>query len=299
MNYLNAFKSLFCYLCALFIVTTSVHLYAEHETKEKISVGDAFKTINQRLYRLDETKAYCNLHFSKQSSRNNDAYDEWELQYNFFLREFDKNYAQWKSGFNELEQQHFTSLEFIERERIKLEIIEDYEDGGLDKCYNFKPALQRPRNNIELAEQESINLILNNSLNGFVNNRHNTGAHSLCAWEQTQAIKAIDLRDSGKDAKAQKALLKEMKKSKDKIDKKIKSNRLSSYKDMIKEVYKAPALSSLSYSQYRFALCQREKSDIDSIKFKKVLPSLLNCQETSANVLDLLGNCINKAMNEK
>ena len=298
MIILNKIKKTFSYFTAMLSLLSCSYLYADHEPVEQISVKDAFKIVNQRLYRLAETKAYCNTNFSKQNARNNDAYDQWELQYNFFLREFDKNYAKWKSGFTELEQQQFSTLEFIEQQHIKEKITQEYEDGGLDKCYNYKPSLQRPRNNIELSEQESINIIRDNALNGFLNSREHSGGNSQCAWDQNKAIDTITHRDSGKDAKAQKLLLKDMKKSKDNLDKKIKSKRFSSYNEMISEVYNASTLNSLSYSQYRFAICEREIQKIASKKFKKALPLIQNCQETSANEIDLLGNCINQALNK-
>ena len=298
MNILKTIKKNLSYFTIVLGIFSSTDLYADHEPVEQISVGSAFKVINQRLYRLNETKIYCNTNFSKQSSRNNDAYDQWELQYNFFLREFDKNYAAWKAGFTKLEQQQFPTLEFIERGHLKNKIMEEYKEGGLDKCYNYKPSLQRPRNNIELSEQESINIIRDNALNGFINARESSGANAQCAWDQNKAIDTISHRNDGKDLKAQKILLKNMKKSKSDLDKKIKSKQLSNYGEMIGEVYKAPSLQSLTYSQYRFAICERDINDVNSKTFKKALPLLLQCQETSANDIDLLGNCINKALNK-
>jgi len=132
------------------------------------------------------------------------------------LREFDKSYDKWKSGFTELEQQQFASLEFIEHQLIKEQVKLEYSEGGKDKCYNFKPSLSRPRNNLELTYQDEFNLIRNQSLNSFNNARNEgTGASPHCVWQQENAIKISQLKNEGKDIKFQKNQLKQMKKTSD------------------------------------------------------------------------------------
>jgi len=90
-----------------------------------------------------------------------------------------------------------------------------------------------------------------------------------------------------------------MKKSKDDLDKKTKSYQVSAYGDMINNIYQAPKLNALSFSQYRFALCERDKNAIESMKFKKIISLLSQCQNNSADEADLLGTCINRVMNKK
>jgi len=68
---------------------------------------------------------------------------------------------------------------------------------------------------------------------------------------------------------------------------------------MINNIYTEPGLQTLSFSQYQFALCEQEKNGFKSENFKKSLPSLLECQNKSAEYSDLLGKCINQAIIKK
>lgn len=290
------FRHLILLICSFFIATNT----AMAATLEQSTAKDAFMSINKALYAIEETKNYCNANFSSDISRNNEAFEQWELQYNFFLREFDKNYEKWKSGFSQLEQQQFSTLEYIQRKKAQQEIQNEYREGGADKCYNFKPALMRPRNNLELTYQDDFNLIRNQSMSSFNAGRNEgTGSNSLCAWQQENALKVGTLRDEGKDIKFQKNQLKAFKKlSPDNIDKNEHAARVKSYSDMINDIY-ASGLKSLSFSQYQFAACERENHGVESISLKKALPLIIECQNKSVDYSDLLGNCINQALDEK
>lgn len=275
--------------------------FAFAENFEQSTAKDAFSSINKALYTIEETRNYCSSHFSSMQERNAEAFQQWELQYSFFLREFDKNYAKWKSGFTTLEQQQFASLEFIDHQLIQKEIEIEYKEGGEDKCYNFKPSLMRPRNNLEVTYQEDFNLIRNQSLNGFIDARNEgTGAHSLCTWQQDKAIEISTFRNEGKDIKFQKNQLKELKKlAPSDIDKKEQASRIKNYDSMINDAYKLTDLQTLSFSQYQFASCERELNKIESDNLKKSLPLMLECQNKNAEYSDLLGLCINQALDKK
>lgn len=288
------------YLFTLLLVGVYPTLgFASHEKENTLTAASAFQTINSTLFKIEETRDYCNKHFNKQINRNNEAYDQWELQYSFFLREFDNNYANWKRGFTDIEREHFTSLDAIEREKVKRNIAKELAKGGLDKCYTYKPSLFRPRNNLELAHQEEVNFIRNEALGSFTKARESTGADPDCVWDQNMAIKTITLRNEGKDQKFQKTRLKELKKANTDTDKKQKERQLKSYSSMISEVYTVPNMQVQSYSQYRFTRCQRDNESLESIKFKKSAPAILECQTKAKELPESLGACINKALFKK
>lgn len=259
-------------------------------------VRNAFNKINSALYEIEETRNYCNQNFSSFIQRNNDAYDEWELQYSFFLKDFDGKYAQWKNGFNELQQQQFSVLENILRTQIRSEVSTSYEDGAQDKCFNFKPALTRPRNNLELSYQNEINLIREQAMRDFNDARTQTGANQECAWQQQQAITVTENRDKGIDIKTQKKDLKTFKQANAKLDKQLLKDRLKAYDDMISDSYELKALNQKSFSLYRFALCEREQAGLDNKKLKEFSASLLECQSAASEDDGLLGSCISKAI---
>ncbi len=270
-------------------------LYAD--TNE--DVRQAFHKINAALYEIEETRDYCNRNFSSFIQRNNNAYDEWELQYSFFLKDFDSKYAQWKSGFNPSQKQQFSALENIHRAQVRSSVGQDYEDGAQDKCYNFKPALTRPRNNLELNYQFEINLIREQSLQQFSNARTQNGAHQQCSWQQQQAITVIENRDKGIDIKSQKKDLKAYKKENAKLDKKILKERLDAYSDMISESYQLSTINSKTFSLYRFSLCERELADLKNRKLKEATSALIECQNAASEEDGLLGSCISKAIADK
>lgn len=291
------YRYLFLLISSFFIFTN----IAVAAALEQSTAKDAFISINKALYAIEETKNYCNANFPADLERNNEAFEQWELQYNFFLREFDKNYEKWKSGFTQLEQQQFATLEYIQRLKTQQEIRNEYSEGAADKCYNFKPALMRPRNNLELTYQDDFNLIRNQSMSSFNAGRNEgTGSHNLCKWQQENAVKVSALRNEGKDIKFQKNQLKEFKKIEaDNIDKKEQAARIKSYSEMINALYSSTDLKSLTFSQYQFATCERSNNGIENVSFKKALLQIIECQNKSVDYSDLLGNCINQALDKK
>lgn len=292
--------------CSALLIMTSLSLTnisnAESNKRSDIrSVKASFQSINNAIYAIEETRNYCSSQFSDDVARNTEAFEGWELQHSFFLREFDKNYSRWKLGFSELEQQQFASLELAQRQIIREGIVQEYAEGGRDKCYNFKPSLSRPRSNLELSYQDEFNFIRNQSFNGFMNARdEGTSADKSCAWQQEQALKIITERNEGKDIKYQKAQLKIFKEATDSsIDKKELALRIKHYSDMINEAYQAPAIQALSFSQYRFSLCERVQKNMGVNSFKNSLPLILECQNKSSEYSDLLGQCISQALIKK
>lgn len=270
-------------------------LHANDAFVSNPSVESAFRSINHDIYLIEETKKYCDTHFPDQVARNAEAYESWELRYNFFLREMDNNYAKWKSGFSEILQQQFPTLDANARKLAYIEVSKDFSDGGADKCFNFKPSLTRPRSNVELNHERAIGLIRNKNFTNFTNDRSNTGASQFCQWEQDLALKTAQLRSEGKDKKAQTEMLKAMKNEKSELDKREKSERLKKYAEIIDEAYEAPSLQALAFSQYRFARCERDKHNFSSVKLKQSLAALDNCQQSSDGFINL-GACINKAL---
>ncbi len=279
----------------LILFFTSTLLTANSDFEKKPSVETAFKSINHDIYLIEETKNYCDTNFPDQVPRNTEAYKNWELQYNFFLREMDDNYDKWKSGFNELLQQQFPALDFIARKIAYIEVEQEFVEGGADKCFNFKPSLTRPRSNIELNHEKAISLLRNQSYTNFRNDRSTTGASQNCHWEQSTSFKIAQFRNEGKDKKSQTEMLKALKEEKSGSDKNEASLRIKKYAEMIDQVYEAHNLQPLGFSQYRFSLCERDKNGFKSTKFKQALPALESCQQNSEDFLKL-GFCINKTL---
>lgn len=285
----------------LSIVFSIFLLFGFHNTlfaNSKTEVLDAFQELNQALYTITETRDYCNASLPAQILRNHEAYDEWELQYSFFLKEYDTNYAKWKSGFSPEVQKQFPVLEEVLRYKARQSVEAEYAEGTKDKCYNFKPALGRPRNNLELSFQDSVNLIRNNALNNFSDARGSVQTHAICAWQQAHALSVAEQRNQGKDEKTQKEALKNFRKQ-NTDDKDIQKQKISAYGDMISEIYMADLLEKESFSLYRLSVCEREQANIRSAKFKQALPTLVECQKSSANTFDLLSRCIFNALEGK
>jgi hypothetical protein len=292
------------YYVAILLISLSLSSISNAQSKKSTefrTVKTAFQTIQNALFTIEETRNYCNSQFSEDSVRNSESFEEWESKYSFFLNEFDKNYARWKLGFSDLEQQQFAGLEFTQRQIIRESIVQDYAEGGRDKCYNFKPSLSRPRNNLELTFQSEFNLIRNQTFNGFMNARGDgTGAEKFCAWQQEQALKIITERDAGKDIKSQKNQLNEFNaKADSSVNKKQQALRTKTLNEMIDEAYQAPSILSLSFSQYRFSLCERDFRNMKTDNFKTALPLILECQSKSPEYSDLLGQCISQALVKK
>ncbi len=269
---------------------------ASHEEVEELTIDTAFQQVNKALYTIEETRTYCNTNFPRQVKRNDEAYDSWELQYSYFLKEFDTNYANWKRGFDKNIQLQFSSLESINREQVGNKIANEFKDGAVDKCYTYKPSLFRPRSNIELSQQEAVNFIRNEALNSFIKAREASGANPYCTWQQSLAASIAQSRDEGIDIKAQKAKLKQLKKEPSEIDKKTRRKQLKDHSDMISELYSNEALKANTFALLKFTQCQRADEGLESNKLKKSLDGILQCQNTLIDNLDDFGNCINKSL---
>lgn len=283
-------------LLGIFFILTLLSLSPLVNADEVENVGDAFYKINTSLYEIEATRDYCNSHFSSFIQRNNEAYDEWELQYSFFLKDFDSKYLEWKKGFNEKEQIQLVALEGVHQALVRSQIAKSYEDGAKDKCYTFKPALTRPRNNLELKYQDEINLIRDLSMRNFNDTHSSTGASSQCVWVQEQATKVAEARDKGLDKRAQKKELHNFKKTDQASDKDTRKFRAMAYNDMISDIYDLPNINKQTFSIYEFSSCEREKAGLDNDKLKHVSASLLACQKSSSAENELLGACIGKAL---
>jgi hypothetical protein len=231
---------------------------------EDSRIRDAFIKINTALYEIEETNTYCNWQHSQFAQRNNDAYDNWEYQYSFFLKDFDTNYLKWKRGFSDLQQQQFAILEAIKRDSVNKAIAADYKEGGRDKCFTFKPALSRPRNNIELTFQDEVELIRERANASFSEDRPGTGAHELCEWQQQHAIKVSEAKSQGADEKSQKASVKQFKKSEMNISKDERKARINAYERMVKDIYDLPQITHKTFSQFNFAVCEREVARLNN-----------------------------------
>ncbi len=259
----------------------------------KTEVLNAFQELNQSLYTITATRDYCTAQFVSQIQRNHEAFEEWEFQYSFFLNEYDTNYTKWKSGFSAEVQKQFPVLEEILKHKARQMVEAEYAEGTQDKCYNFKPALGRPRNNLELTFQNQVNLIRHHALNNFDDARGDIQTHALCGWQQQHALFVAEQRNLGKDEKTQKEALKAFRK------KNTDKQKASAYGDMISEIYTANLLEKQSFSLYRLNLCEREQANIRNVKFKPVLPALLECQKNSTTDTDLLSRCIFNALEGK
>jgi len=265
------------------------------ETSERML--KAFTSVNETLYEVEETRNYCNKFFAQFSKRNDEAYDNWELQYSFFLKDYDTNYFKWKNGFRDFQKQQLAVLDNIQRYDVKRRIASQYEEGGQDKCYNLKPALTRPRSNPELKHQEEFNLIREVAMSGFAATREVTGVQAHCSWQQSHAARVKEKQTNGMDEKTQKEELKQYKKSSGgDVDKNTKKLRSKHYGEMIGEIYDYPALNALTYSLYRLSVCELENREIKTESLKKASPALSGCQSTSAEDESLLASCINKAL---
>jgi hypothetical protein len=270
-------------------------LHANNSFESQPSVANAFKSINYDIYLIEETKAYCDAKFPEQVSRNSEAYDSWELKYNFFLREMDNNYDLWKSGFSQLLQQQFPTLDANARKQAYLEVSKNFNEGTADKWFNFKPSLTRPRSNIELNHEQAVSLIRNKKFTSFKNDRGTTGASELCQWEQSIALETAQQRSDGVNQKTQATKLKVMRSEKSDLDKKEHALRVKKFAEIIDEAYQAQNIHAPTFSQYRFARCERDNNSFSSVKFKQVLPALESCQQSSED-FPKLAACINKSL---
>lgn len=287
-------KIFIVFFSLLFLSTAAL---ADFDNESELK--NAFQEIKHSLYKLYAKRDFCNRSFADFVDRNNEAYKEWELQYSFFLRDFDTKYFDWKKGFNTLQKQQLTVLEEIEQLQASKKINEDYSDGARDKCYNFKPALSRPRNNLELNHQDAINLIRLEANQGFPDSHNTTGAKPLCIWQQNKALSITNKRNQNIEEKQLKTELKAFKKSDDGLSKEQKKSRVNAYDDMIKEAYDFPMLHSTTFSIYRLAQCEFKARDIDTRRLKKINDDLLRCQKSSADNDLLLAKCTVKLIPEK
>lgn len=290
-------KTFILFISLLLSSISSTFTLADFDNESALK--NAFQEINHSLYELYAKRDFCNRSFADFVERNDEAYKEWELQYSFFLRDFDTKYFDWKKGFNTLQKQQLAVLEQIEQFQASKRISEDYSDGARDKCYNFKPALSRPRNNLELNHQDAVNLIRLEANQNFPDSHNTTGAKPLCVWQQNKALSIADKRNQGVEEKALNAELKAFKKSDDDFSRKQKKDRVRAYDDMIEDLYDFPQLHSGTYSIYRLAQCEFEARDIDTHKLKKINDELIRCQKSSAENDLLLAECTIKLIPEK